>query len=135
MLETARREREERSSLAHCRETASLRFSRLSRDLRGRHGRLNLAPRAGLERHEAAFRDNSIDMDVIRELNEHDLEMRGLPLGYRKRVPLANRPSPGAPAASPTAAPHARDEPERRPITVMFCDLVGSTSLASTLEV
>ena len=89
----------------------------------------------GLERHEAAFRDNSIDMDVVRELNENDLEKLGLPLGDRKRVlkAIANLPAPGA-VASPIAAPHARDEAERRPITVMFCDLVGSTSLASTLD-
>ena len=89
----------------------------------------------GLERHEAAFRDNSIDMDVVRDLNENDLEKLGLPLGDRKRVlkAIANLPAPGA-VASPIAAPHARDEAERRPITVMFCDLVGSTSLASTLD-
>jgi class 3 adenylate cyclase/tetratricopeptide (TPR) repeat protein len=89
----------------------------------------------GLERHEAAFRDNSIDMDIVRELNENDLEKLGLPLGDRKRVlkAIANLPAPGA-AASPIAAPHARNEAERRPITVMFCDLVGSTSLASTLD-
>ena len=90
----------------------------------------------GLERHVAAFRDNSIDMDVVRELNENDLEKLGLPLGDRKRFlkAIANLPAPGAAAASPIAAPHARDEAERRPITVMFCDLVGSTSLASTLD-
>ena len=40
----------------------------------------------GLERHEAAFLDNLIDMDVVRELNESDLEKLGLPLGDRKRV-------------------------------------------------
>ena len=87
----------------------------------------------GLERHEAAFRDNSIDMDVVRELNENDLEKLGLPLGDRKRVlkAIANLPAPGAAAVRPIAAPRARDEAERRPITVMFCDLVGSTSLAS----
>ena len=40
----------------------------------------------GLERHEAAFRDNLIDMDVVRELTENDLEKLGLALGDRKRV-------------------------------------------------
>src|ERR1700722_9957907 len=85
----------------------------------------------GLERHEAAFRDNSVDMDVVRELNENDLEKLGLPPRGRKRVlkAIANLPGAGA-AGSPIAAPRARDEAERRPITVMFCDLVGSTSLA-----
>jgi class 3 adenylate cyclase len=90
----------------------------------------------GFERHGAAFRDNSIDMDVVRELNENDLEKLGLPLGDRRRIlkAIANLPAPSAAAASPIAAPRARDEAERRPITVMFCDLVGSTSLASTLD-
>ena len=90
----------------------------------------------GLERHEAAFRDNSIDMDVVHELNENDLEKLGLPLWDRKRVlkAIANLPAPGAAAVGPIAPPHARDQAERRPITVMFCDLVGSTSLAATLD-
>jgi class 3 adenylate cyclase/tetratricopeptide (TPR) repeat protein len=89
----------------------------------------------GLERHEAAFRDNSIDMDVVRELNENDLEKLGLPLGDRKRVlkAIANLPALET-VASSIAASDARGEAERRPITVMFCDLVGSTSLASTLD-
>jgi class 3 adenylate cyclase len=90
----------------------------------------------GLERHEATFRDNLIDMDVVRELNENDLEKLGLALGDRKRVlkALANLPAMGAAATAPIATPRARDEAERRPITVMFCDLVGSTGLASTLD-
>ena len=89
----------------------------------------------GLERHEAAFRDNLIDMDVVRELTETDLEKLGLALGDRKRVlkAIASLPAPKA-AATAIVAPRARDEAERRPITVMFCDLVGSTSLAATLD-
>ncbi len=88
----------------------------------------------GLERHEAAFRDNVIDMDVVRELNENDLEKLGLALGDRKRVLKAIASLPALGAAVPIAAPRARDEAERRPITVMFCDLVGSTGLARTLD-
>ena len=88
----------------------------------------------GLERHEAAFRDNVIDMDVVRELNENDLEKLGLALGDRKRVLKAIASLPALGAAVAIAAPRARDEAERRPITVMFCDLVGSTGLARTLD-
>ena len=91
----------------------------------------------GLERHEAAFRDNVIDMDVVRELTESDLEKLGLALGDRKRVlkAIASLPTlePAA-AVIPIAAARTRDKAERRPITVMFCDLVGSTSLAATLD-
>src|ERR1700683_3113441 len=89
----------------------------------------------GLERHEAAFRDNLIDMDVVRELTENDLEKLGLPTAARKRVlkAIASLPALGAIASAPIAAPRTRDEAERRPITVMFCDLVGSTSLSAWL--
>jgi class 3 adenylate cyclase/tetratricopeptide (TPR) repeat protein len=89
----------------------------------------------GLERHEAAFRDNLIDMDVVPELTENDLEKLGLALGDRKRV-LKAIAGLSALKAVPTAIapPRVRDEAERRPITVMFCDLVGSTSLAATLD-
>jgi class 3 adenylate cyclase len=90
----------------------------------------------GLERHEAAFRDNLIDMNVVRELTENDLEKLGLPLGDRKRVlkAIASLPTLEAAASAPIAASRKRDEAERRPITVLFCDLVGSTSLAATLD-
>ena len=91
----------------------------------------------GLERHETAFRDSLIDMDVVRELTESDLEKLGLALGDRKRIlkAIASLPTaePAA-AAIPVAAPRTRDKAERRPVTVMFCDLVGSTSLAATLD-
>ena len=50
----------------------------------------------GLERHEAAFRDNLIDMNVVRELTENDLEKLGLPLGDRKRVLKGDRQSADA---------------------------------------
>ena len=61
----------------------------------------------------------------------------GLALGDRKRIlkAIASLPTaePAA-AAIPVAAPRTRDKAERRPVTVMFCDLVGSTSLAATLD-
>jgi class 3 adenylate cyclase/tetratricopeptide (TPR) repeat protein len=90
----------------------------------------------GLERHEATFRDNLIDMDVVRELTESDLEKLGLALGDRKRLlkAIAGLPMMEMAAAIPIAAPRTRDTAERRPVTVMFCDLVGSTSLAATLD-
>jgi class 3 adenylate cyclase/tetratricopeptide (TPR) repeat protein len=89
----------------------------------------------GLERHEAAFRDNLIDMDVVPELTENDLEKLGLALGDRKRVLKAIASLPALEAETTAiAAPRARDEAERRPVTIMFCDLVGSTSLAAALD-
>ena len=90
-----------------------------------------------LGQYETVFREHEIDAGVLRDLVEADLEKIGVPLGHRKRLlraiaalgtgeTVAKSPSP-APASSPATA-------ERRPITVMFCDLVGSTSLAAKLD-
>ncbi|HEY5206020.1 MAG TPA: SAM domain-containing protein [Roseiarcus sp.] len=73
----------------------------------------------GLERHETAFRDNLIDLDVIRELTESDLEKLALALGDHKRVlkAVAASLSMLEPAATaPTAAPRARGKGERWPV-------------------
>jgi class 3 adenylate cyclase len=90
-----------------------------------------------LGQYETVFREHEIDAGVLCDLVEADLEKIGVPLGHRKRLlraiaalgtgeTVAKSPSP-APASSPAAA-------ERRPITVMFCDLVGSTSMAAKLD-
>ena len=97
----------------------------------------------GLGQYEALFREHEIDADVLSDLTEADLEKIGIALGHRKRLmraiaalaakeaaPPDPRPAPAAP--SPT--PASRADAERRPITVMFCDLVGSTGLAARLD-
>src|SRR5271166_2378182 len=81
-------------------------------------------------RYETAFSDNSIDADVLPDLTDGDLAQLGVNLRDRKRLlkAIANlgvtesaaKPTSPAPPSSST---HAA---ERRPITVMFCDLVGS---------
>ena len=90
-----------------------------------------------LGQYEALFREHEIDAGVLRDLVESDLEKIGVPLGHRKRLlkaiatlgteETAAKPPGPAPASSPATA-------ERRPITVMFCDLVGSTSMAAKLD-
>ena len=94
-----------------------------------------------LSQYEAAFRDHEIEADVLADLTESDLEKIGLPLGARKRLmkAIANlaqaAPPPSTPSPSQAKPPLSRtDSAERRPITVMFCDLVGSTSLAAKLD-
>ena len=92
----------------------------------------------GLGHHEALFHENEIDAEVLPELTDGDLEKIGVPLGHRKRLlkAIANLGAAEAPA-KPTIPPptaSSRDGAERRPITVMFCDLVGSTSLAARLD-
>jgi class 3 adenylate cyclase len=89
----------------------------------------------GLSRYEAAFRENSIDVDILAELTDNDLLQLGVTLGDRKRLlkAIANLPNEPVPPA-PTPRVHSAPDAERRPITVMFCDLVGSTSLAAKLD-
>src|SRR3984957_13359448 len=98
----------------------------------------------GLGRYEAAFRDNAIDADVLADITDGDLEKLGLPLGDRKRLPKATSGPVGAPAAATKSEPAAAHptrrtaahwtSAERRLLTVMFCDLVGSTSLSAKLD-
>jgi class 3 adenylate cyclase len=93
----------------------------------------------GLGQYEVAFRDNAIDVDVLADLTEGDLAQLGLPLGYPKRLLKAIAGVVGLPSATTKSEPTDAHPPrppsaERRPITVMFCDLVGSTSLAAKLD-
>jgi class 3 adenylate cyclase/predicted ATPase len=92
----------------------------------------------GLEQYEALFRENDIDTEVLGDLTGADLEKLGMTLGHRKRV-LKAIAGLGAtePATKPAIAASlllSTDAAERRPITVMFCDLVGSTSMAAKLD-
>src|SRR5215470_16731464 len=89
----------------------------------------------GLERYEQAFRENRIEADVLPRLTVEDLKDLGVTLvGDRRRLLDAiTALGAEAPAATVTAEP-ARADAERRQLTVMFCDLVGSTALSSQLD-
>ena len=85
----------------------------------------------GLGQYEALFRASEIDADILPELTDVDLKELGVPLGHRKRLlraisGLAAAEISAAPSAPTGAKPH--DAAERRQLTVMFCDLVGSTA-------
>ncbi len=93
----------------------------------------------GLEQYEAVFRAHAIDSDVFSELSEGDLEKLSIPLGDRKRLIKAIRAlvatSPGHFAAEAGGDGVRRDGgAERRHLTVMICDLVGSTALSARLD-
>src|SRR5450432_3850915 len=91
----------------------------------------------GLGQYEGIFRDNEIEADVLSELTEADLEKLGLPLGPRKRILKAIANLDGAvaaPSAAHLARPAAEDTAERRQLTVMFCDLAGSSALSARLD-
>ena len=92
----------------------------------------------GLGQYESTFRENEIDADVLPDLTEIDLEKLGVPLGHRKRL-LKAIASLGAaeklaPALSPAPLDRDTDAAERRQVTVMFSDLVGSTALSTRMD-
>jgi class 3 adenylate cyclase/predicted ATPase len=89
----------------------------------------------GLERYEQVFRENRIEADVLPRLTVEDLKDIGVTLvGDRRRLLDAIAAfGAEAPAAKMAPAP-ARSDAERRQLTVMFCDLVGSTALSSQLD-
>ena len=100
----------------------------------------------GLGIYRESFQDNAITWDVLPELNEGDLEALGVLLGHRKKIlraiaqlsSSAEGMGPGSIslAVSPKQQPFPseRDQAERRQLTVVFCDLVGSTALSRRLD-
>src|SRR5438128_9228647 len=90
----------------------------------------------GLSEYAQRFADNAIDLSVIRDLTEQDLKDLGVLLGHRRRILRAIAELDGV-ARAPTETatePALRDQPERRHLTVMICDLVGSTALSARLD-
>ncbi len=103
----------------------------------------------GLEQYEPAFRANSVTADLLPDLTADDLKDLGVAaVGDRRRLLKAiealrtgaappdpappSSPAPAAPAEPAAARPAT--EGERRHLTVMFCDLVGSTALAAAMD-
>ena len=82
--------------------------------------------------HAETFRTEKIDATVLPALTDADLRELGLPLGDRKKLRAAIDALAIAPEPLPNAA--ARGAAEQRHLTVMFCDIVESTRLASTLD-
>ncbi|BCX17951.1 MAG: hypothetical protein KatS3mg117_1633 [Geminicoccaceae bacterium] len=81
----------------------------------------------GLERYAAAFRANDVDREVLLALSEADLEKLGVAsLGHRKRLLAA--------IAALASEPAAPAEPDRRPVAILFCDLVGFTRLSASRD-
>jgi len=101
-----------------------------------------LAAEPGLERYEAAFRENEIDEMVLPGLTAEDLKELGVAaLGHRRKLldaiaALRTETTAKAPfsEAASTAHKPAHDTAERRQVTVMFSDLVGSTALSARMD-
>src|SRR6478609_2873070 len=98
--------------------------------------------RLGLEQYEASFRENKIDDTVLPRLTAEDLKDLGVGfVGHRRKLldaiaalrAEASAPAPlsDAPLETDKAA---KDTAERRQVTVMFADLVGSTALSARMD-
>jgi class 3 adenylate cyclase len=99
----------------------------------------------GLERYEAIFRENDIDEAVLPSLTHENLKELGV-ASFGHRVKLldaiaalrndAGGKAPSADEATTSSAPstHPEDRAERRQVTVMFSDLVGSTALSARMD-
>ena len=91
----------------------------------------------GLERYAPAFADNDIDVSVLFHLTDADLEKLGVSLGHRRKMLAAIAVLAGAAPASQQPAlteSKPQDTAERRQVTVMFSDLVGSTALSARMD-
>src|SRR6516225_10009941 len=97
----------------------------------------------GLEQYASAFHDNAIDDEVLRELTADDLKDLGVNLvGHRRKLLAAiavlrsDLPNSGTPITSiePVQPGVEGGQAERRQLTVMFCDLAGSTALSTRLD-
>ena len=101
--------------------------------------------RHGLDQYAQTFAENNIEYSVLPDLTENDLKKLGVSLGHRKKLlraiealTAAREPTDttaavsNVTAVSPPVGRHREDE--LRQITVMFCDLVGSTPLSEKLD-
>jgi class 3 adenylate cyclase/tetratricopeptide (TPR) repeat protein len=94
----------------------------------------------GLGQYARAFIDNAIDYSLLVELTDTDLEKLGVQqLGHRKHLlkaigDLRDGADPTAPATPSRDQPELDGNAERRQLTVMFCDMVGSTELSARLD-
>jgi class 3 adenylate cyclase/predicted ATPase len=98
--------------------------------------------RLGMSEYAQRFAENAIDFSVLPDLTDQDLEKLGVLLGHRRKLmrAIANlevieKDAPAVPVApGPSATPRAAESAERRQVTVMFSDLVGSTALSARMD-
>jgi SAM domain (Sterile alpha motif) len=103
----------------------------------------------GLDQYEAAFRENGVSAEDLRHLTAEDLEGLGVTaIGHRRRLLVAIaglrpedttagdpvRLSSGSPVSPTGNLGLSETSAERRPLSVMFCDLIGSTALSARLD-
>ena len=90
----------------------------------------------GMSEYAERFAENYIDTSVLPDLTDQDLKDLGIPLGHRRKMlrSIAEIRGTALPPPQIAGEPTQRDSAERRQLTVMFCDLVGSTALSARLD-
>src|ERR1700751_1459662 len=92
----------------------------------------------GMSEYTQRFADNDIDESVLRDLTEQHLEKLGVSLGHRLKMLRAISELAAAPIVAPqppaASVSNPSDAAERRQLTVVFCDLVGSTALSGRFD-
>src|ERR1700739_2190701 len=92
----------------------------------------------GLSEYGERFAENGIDLSVLPHLTEQHLKDLGVSLGHRLKMLAAiaqlGAAAPVAPQPTPVPEPKLQGTAERRQLTVMFCDLVGSTAMSTKLD-
>jgi class 3 adenylate cyclase len=91
----------------------------------------------GMSEYAERFAESDIDTSVLRDLTDQDLKELGVSLGYRRKMLRAIAELAGVAPTSPQPVltePKGQDTAERRQVTVMFSDLVGSTALSARID-
>lgn len=88
----------------------------------------------GLGEYADRFVANAVDLSVVNELTEQDLKDLDIPLGHRRKILRAISESAKSPSAQLTPPASPDEGAQRRQLTVMFCDLVGSSALSAKLD-
>src|SRR5262245_52232160 len=94
----------------------------------------------GMSEYAERFVENDIDFEILNELTDTDFDRLGVSIGHRRKIMRAVRELAAAPGSAvmdrpaSAAAPDADPTAERRQVTVMFSDLVGSTALSARMD-
>ncbi len=88
----------------------------------------------GLGKYAQLFAENEIDFDLLPQLSKSDLDELGLSVGAKRRLALALQSLDNAHLPAPTKHAEESSAGERRQLTVLFCDMVGFTELASKVD-
>src|SRR5215471_2378213 len=88
----------------------------------------------GMSEYAQRFAENRIDLSVLPDLTDLHLKDLGLPLGDRLKMLRAIRELSDTGSVPPQPEPRSQDSAERRQVTVMFSDLVGSTALSARMD-